>query len=63
MPDRIDTPFTGEHFAAYCERMIGQPYWYGTCAYKCTSGLLKSKKNQYPDKYLQKNESRYQEAI
>lgn len=28
---RIDTPFTNEHFAAFCEKMLGQPYWYGSC--------------------------------
>ena len=30
MPDRINTPFTNEHFAAFCLSMLGQPYWYGT---------------------------------
>ena len=24
MPERIETPFTNEHFAAYCLRMVGQ---------------------------------------
>lgn len=23
---------TNEHFAAFCRSMVGQPYWYGTCA-------------------------------
>ena len=27
MAERKDTPFTGEHFAAWCEKMVGQPYW------------------------------------
>lgn len=27
---RIDTPFTAEHFVAWCQSMLGQPYWYGT---------------------------------
>ncbi len=31
MSDRINTPFTNEHFAAFCLAMVGQPYWYGTC--------------------------------
>ena len=31
MSERINTPFTNEHFAAFCLSMIGQPYWYGTC--------------------------------
>ena len=25
MPDRINTPFTNEHFAAFCLSMLGQP--------------------------------------
>ena len=31
MPDRINTPLTNEYFAAFCQSMVGQPYWYGTC--------------------------------
>ncbi len=31
MQDRINTPFTREHFVAFCLSMVGQPYWYGTC--------------------------------
>lgn len=30
MAERINTPFTNEHFAAYCQRMVGQPI--GTAA-------------------------------
>ncbi len=30
MSDRINTPFTNEHFVAFCLSMLGQPYWYGT---------------------------------
>ena len=26
MSDRINTPFTNEHFAAFCLSMLGQPY-------------------------------------
>ena len=59
MPERTDTPFTNEHFAAYCLRMVGQPYWYGTAGYKCSKSLLTSKRNQYPDHYLEKNEGIY----
>jgi hypothetical protein len=43
MSDRKNTPFTNEHFAAFCEKMLGQPYWWGTCLYKCTEGLLTRK--------------------
>ena len=48
MSERIYTPFTNEHFAAWCQKMVGQPYWYGTCVYKATNSLLSRKKNQYP---------------
>ena len=43
MAERKDTPFTGEHFAAWCEKMVGQPYWYGSCVYKCSQSLLDRK--------------------
>ena len=33
MADRINTPFTNEHFADWCQKMVGQPYWYGTCVF------------------------------
>lgn len=33
MSERVNTPFTAEHFVAYCLRMVGHPYWYGTCGY------------------------------
>ena len=46
MAERKDTPFTGEHFAAWCEKMVGQPYWYGSCVYKCTQNLLDRKAKQ-----------------
>ena len=29
MSERINTPFTNEHFVAFCKKMVGQPYWYG----------------------------------
>ena len=34
MAERINTPMTNEHFAAFCLSMIGQPYWYG-CVIPC----------------------------
>ena len=43
MSERINIPFTNEHFAAFCEKMLGQPYWYGSCAYKATAALLNRK--------------------
>ena len=63
MAERIDTPFTNEHFIAFCEKMLGQPYWFGTCLYKCRSSLLASKSRQYPDAYASSRQSRYQQDI
>lgn len=63
MPDRINTPFTNEHFAAYCLRMVGQPYWYGTCGYKATASLLSRKTKQYPTHYKASRTSRYRADI
>lgn len=63
MAERVNTPFTSEHFVAYCLRMVGHPYWYGTCGYKATSSLLSSKTNQYPSHYTAARKSRYQKDI
>lgn len=63
MADRLNTPFTNEHFAAYCLRMVGQPYWYGTCGYKATSSLLTRKSNQYPSHYQSSRTARYKQDI
>lgn len=63
MSDRLNTPFTNEHFAAYCLRMVGQPYWYGTCGYKATNSLLTRKTNQYPDHYTSSRKNRYKQDI
>ena len=63
MSDRINTPFTNEHFVAYCLRMVGQPYWYGTCGYKATNSLLTRKSNQYPSHYTSGRKSRYKQDI
>lgn len=42
---------TNRDLVAFVKAMVGQPYWYGTCVYKCTSDLLLSKANQYPSHY------------
>lgn len=49
--ERENIPMTNEHFAKWCIQMLGQPYWYGTCVYKCSETLLGRKKNQYPTNY------------
>ena len=51
MTARADTPLTGAHFARWCESMVGQPYWYGTCAYRATEDLLRSRRARYPAHY------------
>ena len=63
MSTRIQTPFTNEHFADFCLKMVGQPYWYGTCGYKATTSLLNRKTNQYPSHYGSSRTSRYKKDI
>ena len=63
MSERINTPFTNEHFAAWCLSMLGQPYWYGTCVYKCTENLRSRKAKQYPSHYKDSRTSRYKQDI
>lgn len=57
------TPFTNEHFASFCLSMVGQPYWYGTCLYKCTESLRSRKAEQYPSHYGSSRTSRYKQDI
>ena len=63
MAERINTPLTNEHFAAWCTSMLGQPYWYGGVVYKCTESLLKRKAAQYPDHYGSSRTARYKDDI
>lgn len=63
MPERINTPFTNEHFVAFCQSMLGQPYWYGTVVYKCTESLRARKAKQYPSHYGSSRTSRYRDDI
>ena len=63
MQDRINTPLTNEHFVAFCQSMVGQPYWYGTCVYKCTESLRSRKAAQYPSHYGSSRTSRYRDDI
>lgn len=60
---RIDTPMTNEHFAAFCLSMVGQPYWYGTCLYKCTESLRARKTKQYASHYKDSRTARYKQDI
>jgi peptidoglycan hydrolase-like protein with peptidoglycan-binding domain len=60
---RINTPFTNEHFAAFIQKMIGLPYWFGTCLYRCTNSVLSSKTAQYPSHYGASRTVQYKEDI
>ena len=63
MSERINTRYTAEHFVAFCLAMLGQPYWYGTCVYKCTESLRSRKAKQYPSHYKDSRTDRYNEDI
>lgn len=63
MSERINTPFTNEHFVAFCEKMVGQPYWYGSVVYKCTENLRARKAKQYPAHYGSSRTARYRDDI
>ena len=61
--NRASIPFTNEHFAAFCLSMLGQPYWYGCCLYKCSESLRSRKASQYPSHYGSNRTSRYRQDI
>ena len=65
MSERINTPFTNEHFADWCLKMAAKksPYWYGTCVYKASTSVLNSKTRQYPSHYGSSRTSRYKKDI
>ena len=63
MSERINTPFTNEHFVAFCLSMIGQPYWYGTVVYKCSESLRSRKARQYPSHDKDSRASRYKDDM
>ena len=63
MSERINTRYTAEHFVAFCLAMLGQPYWYGTCVYKCTESLRSRKAKQYPSHYDSSRTARYRQDI
>ena len=63
MSERINTPFTNEHFVAFVKKMVGRPYWYGTCLYPCTESVLASKTRQYPEHYGSSRTAQYKRDI
>ena len=48
---------------AFCKKLVGQPYWYGTCGYMCTESRLQSKAKQYPSHYGASRMARYRSDI
>lgn len=38
--------FKSSELVSFVKRMVGQPYWYGTCMYICTNDLLEKKTAQ-----------------
>lgn len=60
---RAMIPMTNEHFAAFCLQMVGQPYWYGTCLYKCSDSLRTRKAEQYPSHYKDSRTEQYKADI
>lgn len=45
---------------AYKDKWV---YWYGTCGYACTTGLLERKTNQYPSHYGSARQATYKKHI
>ena len=55
--------FTSAQLVAFVISMIGMPYWYGTCVFKCTSSLLTSKARQYSSHYGASRMPKYRQAV
>lgn len=55
--------YTNLHFVEFLKAMVGQPYWYGTCVYKCSTSTLNSKTKQYPSHYGSSRTSTYKSHI
>ncbi len=55
--------FKASELVAFCLSMIGMPYWYGTCVYRCAESLRKRKAEQYPSHYSSGRTATYQKHI
>lgn len=55
--------FHSSKFVEFVQKMVGMPYWYGTCVYVCSASLLNSKSKQYPDHYGSSRMTKYRNAI
>ena len=60
---RVEIPFTNEHFMVFCEKMLGHPYWFGTCLYTATNSRLSRKTTQYSSSYAASRTARYKKDI
>ena len=52
--------YKASEFVEACKRLVGMPYWYGTCIYPCSRSLLASKKDQYPTHYRESRMHKYE---
>ena len=52
--------YKASDFVEACKRLVGMPYWYGTCIYPCSRSLLASKKVQYPTHYRESRMRKYE---
>ena len=55
--------FKSSELVSFVKKMVGQPYWYGTCVYRCTNDLLKKKTAQYPSHYGSSRMATYEKHI
>lgn len=55
--------FTAAEFVAFVISMIGMPYWYGCCVYRCTESLRARKAKQYPSHYKSSRTATYRKHI
>lgn len=46
---------TAAGLVRYAKSQLGRPYWWGTSGQTATAALLKQKKAQYPEQYMQNN--------
>lgn len=62
-PDNTSVPLSNGHFMDFLHAMIGRPYWYGTCVYKCSGSLLSNKAKRYPSHYTSARMTAYKADI
>lgn len=63
MNREVDNTLANENFAAYCLRMVGNPYWYGCVGARATKSLMTRKAKQYPAHYGSSRTARYERDI